>query len=210
MQREKVIIRGAITGAMTVLMLTAAACGTDSTTAPAATGGTPTVRASANSGGMTGQTTFTVQPNREAQVSLAGGHIVQFAASSICEPRTSGYGPDTWETPCEIAHGKITVTAYSYVDADGHPFVRFSPDLRFTPDDTKPVWLALMDRSAATAGSFKIVYCPTDGTECVDEAKTDPEVETLIDRKKQFLYRRVKHFSGYNIASGTLEVTATE
>ena len=153
--------------------------------------------------------TFRVNPRKSASQALAGGHKIYLSANAICDPQTSGYGPDTWETPCALLQKQITITATSWVDTAGHPFVEFSPALRFNPDDDAPVWLLLIDRFGARDPGTRIVYCTDDGS-CIDESLTDPELATQRDEKKGYLYRRIKHFSGYNISSGYGGMSAME
>jgi len=38
----------------------------------------------------------------------------------------------------------------------------------------------------------------------VDEALTDPSLETVLDRPDKLVYRRIKHFSGYLVAERSL------
>ena len=186
-----------------------AACQGDRTvSAPLGPGSAPAVRANAwqNTKGLndTLVTTFKVQPNRALSQTLAGGHKIYFSKGAICDPATSGYGVDTWETACQRATRSVTITARSWLDSAGHPFVEFSPALRFNPDDERPVWLVLVDKKTAREEGITIGYCTENDNpaSCVDESLTDSELVTFRDPKKGYLYRRIKHFSGYNITAG--------
>jgi hypothetical protein len=88
-------------------------------------------------------------------------------------------------------------TARSWTDAAGRPHLTFSPDVRFVPGKT--VTLRLKDKTAAITEGSTIVWCPTGQLTCVDEARTDPTLATFRDPNTFFVYRRLKHFSGYNV-----------
>src|SRR5438105_1406436 len=53
--------------------------------------------------------TFTISPNGGRV--KAGDFFVDFPANAVCDPTTSGYGPDTWDTPCATLATPITITA---------------------------------------------------------------------------------------------------
>jgi len=156
---------------------------------------------SSNSGSNdTTFTTFTVRPDRGIVKTLNGGHQLAIAAHAICD-LSSSYGPDEWDQPCAPATTPVTISARSWIDANGHPRVDFRPRLRFVPSDQANAILWLMDKTAAYDPSYKIFYCADGASVCIDESITDPTVATQRD-VRGFLYRRIKHFSGYNIASG--------
>ena len=202
MTRQQALV-GAVTAA---LVATVAACHGDNGVSPATASGSPTVRAnhtmephgSQNLSTDTTVRTWQIPANKTMDVTIAG-HRLYFAAGSVCDPATSGYGAGTWETPCKRAKGPVTITARAWVDADGHPYIEFSPALRFNPDDERPVWLALVDRRAAGDPYSQIGYCADDAASCVDESLTDPELVTYRSPKNGYLYRRIKHFSGYHV-----------
>ena len=152
--------------------------------------------------GQVGVTVFTVS-KWGGKFNLAGGHVVSFAANAICEPLTSTYGPAYWNSSCTPAVLPVTITARSWVDANGRARVDFSPDLRFQPTASAPsrVVLQLKDRNASLDPSMAMLYCPTVG-ECYDEAAADPSLATHRDSKGAWIYRYVKHFSGYNVGTG--------
>jgi hypothetical protein len=144
---------------------------------------------------------FVVDPRGRKQFSLGDGSRIRFGAHSICDPKRASYGPGKWDEPCDATSGPVTITARSWYDAAGHPHVAFSPRLRFNPA-AEQVTLALKDRNAPSA-LLGINYCPDDGSACYDEGALDASLTTYRDgRSGSFYYRRIKHFSGYNIASG--------
>jgi len=88
-------------------------------------------------------------------------------------------------------------------DAAGHPRIDFSPALRFvrTSQASKMVMLYMKDAKAAADPSYRILWCGPTG-KCIDESRTDASVGTRRDKRTGTVYRRIKHFSGYNIAVG--------
>lgn len=189
------------TGRLTASVLGAVlltACGDDtrSPMAPESARGSLTLGV-----GEVGTTVFSVG-RAGGRFALAGGHVITFGDDAICDPLTSGYGPTTWNLPCQPVSGAITITATSWTDADGHARVDFSPDLRFVPTAEAPsrVRLQLRDRSAYDPMA-RVLYCPTIG-ECFDEAISDASLESKRDTKGVWVYRYVKHFSGYNVSTG--------
>jgi len=201
MTRKQAIARYA-TGA---LIIAAAACGGDRATAPAVSAPV-VVSASKYSSALThGDTIFAsmvYRPSKGMKMKIGEQHMLYLHDHSVCALETSGYGPDMWETPCALEKRNVTITAKAWVDSAGHPFVQFSPDLRLSPDDNKASWLALTDKLAWGDSTARIVYCPTNGAACVDESLADLEVVTQSAKKGSYLYRRIKHLSGYNILSG--------
>jgi hypothetical protein len=141
--------------------------------------------------------TFTYVPSKEITASI-GDHRVTLAAWGVCDPDVSTYGPGTWDDPCTVLARPIDITATTYLDATGHPFVVFQPALRFVPGRVSTLYLK--DKRATLDVFAKIVYCDDSGTSCVDESLTDPTLQTFRD--KDIFFRRIKHFSGYNVAAG--------
>jgi hypothetical protein len=62
------------------------------------------------------------------------------------------------------------------------------------------VSLYLFDKGAMKDSTVRIDFCPTD-TSCYDESLTDPSLPTRKDLEHNYVYRRIKHFSGYNVAA---------
>jgi hypothetical protein len=144
--------------------------------------------------------TFTIDPRRDNYLSF-GAHSLWLPASSVCDPATSSYGIGTWNDPCSPLTRSITITAKVRSASGGLPRVDFEPSLRFNPDRAAFLTFAVKGRKAKEAAEMGILYCPTSSTkECVDEALTDPTLETVVNRPMKMIYRRIKHFSGYLVA----------
>ena len=143
-----------------------------------------------------------VTPWASQSYAVGGGHNVYFQAGSICDPLVSSYGPGTWDAPCTPLSRSITVTASSWRDAAGNPYVDFQPALRFVPG--KYVVVYMVDgQLSSTFDTRAIFYCSDDAV-CVDEAKADPSLVSYFDASRGMYFRRVKHFSGYVISASRM------
>jgi hypothetical protein len=126
---------------------------------------------------------------------------IDFPAGAICDIPTSSYGPGTWDEPCVSTAQTVKVSTKIWLDADGHPHIDFQPAMRFQPTLANGVVLYLKDRNAQYQHDLSILYCVTDGG-CRDESLIDPSLQTMIDSADGIVYRRIKHFSGYNVTAG--------
>ena len=182
-----------------------AAC-SDAPTAPAsAPRTTPGLAASMVSSTTSGDTTIQVvlvDPTKKSTVNFGANSAnkVVFPASSICDVALSSYGVDQWNQSCAPQLAPVTITIKSWTDAAGHPRSDFQPHMRFNPA-ADAVTITLKDRSGVQPG-LAILYCADGATTCVDESLADSSLVTYRDPVSGNYYRRVKHFSGYNIASG--------
>ncbi|WP_411279049.1 hypothetical protein [Gemmatimonas sp.] len=173
---------------LATLLLATAACSEISTAPAAAPAFGPRLAASAND---TAITIIKVGPTKSTTYPISGGHKVQIAAYSVCNPAVSTYGPTEWDKPCVTIATTITVTVKSWINAAGRPQLHFSPDLRFAPGTVNTIWVS--DKAASSNPLFRV-----SGT---NEAVTDPRVTTNSDRVNGYLYRRVKYFSGYTVTA---------
>ncbi len=162
--------------------------------------------------GRSVSTTFTIRAKGdEVPVSFSefGGEplfSLKFPADAVCaDDSPSG-------TCVPVGHSvQVTATLYTNVTT-GHRGVVFSPELRFDPN--KVVTLStLRERPAVFAmeqlpkaqqnwGIFAILYTPDEGLTVLDDAVNDPDVATHVDLSTGRVWRRLKHFSGYNSGFG--------
>jgi hypothetical protein len=146
----------------------------------------------------TSVTTATLYPQYDNVYVSVEGHRITIPAYSICQVGVSGYGPGFWDRPCTPQTGPVVFTITTTVDTDGSSRVSVKPDVRFVP--AKQVMAYFKDaKGALTPGSY-IAYCSVQG--CEDEGKTDPSMTTYRDPSQGIIYRRLKHFSGYNVVFG--------
>jgi hypothetical protein len=184
--------------------LTLAACGTDAPTALSTPSPASFVKGPSDVSrkGDTVVTVLNVDPRSSRSWRIAGEHKITIPARTVCDPAQSSYGPGEWDKPCVLLTSRLEITAKSYETADGQPRVDFFPALRFVSNGRDVVTLHMLDKHGAANTLSNIRYCSDETGTCVDESLADPSVATRVDSKGGFLYRRLKHFSGYTIAVG--------
>jgi predicted small secreted protein len=186
-----------------------AAC-SDNTVAPR--GGAPDVSSAGHEGGVTTALTpwdtirfsITIDPSRQTVYSLGAGNTITFPAHSLCDVAQSSYGPTEWDRPCKQATSAVTVQAKAWTDRKGHARVDFDTHLRFVPTAKPAAWVVLSfaDFEASLDPFFNILYCPHATGKCYDESLSDPSLLTVRNPLTGRVTRRIKHFSGYNVAAG--------
>ncbi len=161
--------------------------------ATAALTGTDTIRFS-----------ITIEPWHTTYFYLGSGNSLTFPAHSLCDVNKSSYGPTEWDKPCTLATQALTVNAKAWLDRSGHARVDFDQHVRFAPSANPANWVVLTfaDLQASLDPFFNILYCPTATSSCYDESKLDPSLLTVRDPITGRVTRRIKHFSGYNVAAG--------
>lgn len=206
--------------AAAVLAVASMSCG-DSTTLPnraaqrhALTGGAPTldINSDALVSGVQ-STTFTVT-SAGGTFQVGNVYTLNFPANSVCDPAVSSYGPGTWDDACTtLADGQsITITA-TYGFSNSGLFVDFSPALRFNPNTKVTIATSIYALSLTQYADYfasnpsalhflGIYYTPDRGTTSVTDAGHDGSLVTHVNLKAGVVWRRIKHFSGYNVYSG--------
>lgn len=145
---------------------------------------------------------FTVTPS--GGYFQMGKHGIVFPRNAICDPATSSYGPQFWDDDCRVLHEPIRIHA-ELRQQDGREWVDFSPELRFRPSRRTVDWVWIyMHTDAATLPdpSLNILWSPAIGVPGIDESIDDPTLRTFVSPLSGYAYRRIKHFSGYNVTSG--------
>ena len=155
---------------------------------------------------------FTVTPT--GGIFHLGPHAIYFPAHSICDPATSTYGPGEWDAPCTALTEPIRFRA-EIRQLEGRSWVDFSPAVRFVPTDepANAVWLYMKTASLSTDPDsalrmlrhMSVLYSPSLGDPGINEALTDASLKTYIWLDGGVAFRRIKHFSGYNVYSGRTE-----
>jgi hypothetical protein len=144
---------------------------------------------------------FTATPGA-TKTWILGPHMLKFPMWTICDPSQSTYGPGTWLQSCVLLKSKISIYATTWTDALGHPRIDFGNALRFVPNAAGELpALYLLDPSASQTSWGRINYCldPSYIFSCVDESFADHVLVTRRDPVTGFLYRIIRHFSGYNV-----------
>ncbi len=140
---------------------------------------------------------FHIDPSQSQSLSLGASHL-DIPANAICDLASSSYGPAHWDESCAAQADTFTITAVVRNAATDHPSVDFQPALRFSPDARVNLYLYVTDQ--ATLDAARVVkYCNATG--CVDESVTDPSLASSVDLANRVVFRRIKHFSGYLVAS---------
>ena len=195
--------------AMSGVVVASSACSTDATTplplaAPESAGLSQGPSTQQDASGEDAYT-FTIDPTRDNYLQF-GEHSLWLPANSVCDPATSSYGIGTWDDACSPLATSITITANVRSASGGLPRVDFEPALRFNPRHAAYLTFTVKGKQAKEAVAMRILYCPTSSSkDCVDEALTDPSLETVLNRSYKMVYRRVKHFSGYLVAERSSE-----
>jgi hypothetical protein len=158
---------------------------------------TPTAASHALVGATDGEYTFTIDPSQEQSLEIGPNHL-DIPARAICDIADSSYGPAFWDDRCKAEREMITITATVRNAASDHPRIDFEPALRFAPDKKVMLYMTL-DAKADRAEWANIFYCSTGSSTCVDEAKNDADLRTMVWNR--LVFRRIKHFSGYIVLS---------
>src|SRR5688572_1373687 len=140
-----------------------------------------------------------------------GIHAIYFPANAICDPETSSYGPTEWDAPCDVLARPIQFHA-EIREVDGRSYVDFTPAVRFVPtsDPASSVWLYMKtsalssdpDSAMAALRRMSVMYSPAIGEIGINEALADPSLRTYVWVDGGIAFRKIKHFSGYNIFDG--------
>lgn len=208
----RIVIAGVAIAAM-------AAC-SDSTTSPTNTAGRDVAPGDRPSLDYQGSSRFFGARSTSFTLTAAGGkfaigdlYTLSVPANAVCKVGSS-YGPGTWDSPCEtLSPGQSIKVTATYGFSRGGPVVDFSPDIRFSPkqqvtlatDVYAPVLLAFRGYFSANASALKyfgIYYTDDFGGKLVADAVTDQSLRTHVNLKTGYVWRRIKHFSGYNVVSG--------
>lgn len=145
---------------------------------------------------------------------IGGGFFtLNVPADGVCVLGSS-YGPGEWDSPCQTLRRDqtITVTA-TFGFANGGPVVDFSPAMRFNPDAQvtlstgmyAPLLTTLRPLIASNPSIlryFSMYYTPDLGASASTDAAFDVSLATHVNLRAGVVWRRVKHFSGYNLVGG--------
>jgi hypothetical protein len=142
----------------------------------------------------------TVDPKAGALIGFGANHNVVIYPWAICDPASSGYGPWSWLTPCIQATAPIQFTFKSWKNSAGRPAMDVKPNVRFVP--LSLVRIYFHDPALQKFSNVYIPYCNGAGT-CVDEGANDLWQTTYYapGRPGYWVFRNLRHFSGYNVTA---------
>jgi hypothetical protein len=151
---------------------------------------------------------ITIDPRTSTTWDLGSGNFLTIPKGAVCDPTVSSYGASEWDKPCTTLTRTLTVKVMMWTGPNGHPRSDFSPNIRFAPtlDARSFVVITFADLDAALNPLYTIDYCPTVTGRCYNEALTDLSLATVRDPRTGKVTRRIKHFSGYNVAAGEEDV----
>lgn len=133
-----------------------------------------------------------------------GKHGIVFPRNVICDPAKTSYGREFWDADCQVLTAPIQIHA-ELREQDGREWIDFSPELRFKPSPFafQWVWIYMQtDAASRSDGELSILWSPAIGVPGIDESLEDPTLRTFVSPWSGYAYRRIKHFSGYNVTSG--------
>jgi hypothetical protein len=194
--------------AMSGVVVASSACSVDATAplplaAPESAGSSRGLVKSPEGNDDTGDSssyTFTVDPSRDNLLHF-GAHTLWLPANAVCDPSLASYGTAYWNDGCAPLTTSVTIIAKVRSASGGLPRVDFEPALRFSPGTNVYLTFAVKGKKATDAANMRILYCATlANKDCIDEALTDPTLQSVVDRPDKLVYRRIKHFSGYLVA----------
>jgi hypothetical protein len=131
-----------------------------------------------------------------------GADTIVIPAHAICDPRTSGYGEDTWDRPCAPATAPIEITAEVRESpaagrgAAGARWIDFSPDLRFVPSADSARWVRLTYRGRNGDGGTRVA------APIGSQASPTGATAAAAPQRGVVRWRRIRHFSGYQVHAG--------
>ena len=180
----------------------------------------PTAAQKALIGVTDGTYKVTFDPKQDQVFSL-GPNRLEIPAWAVCKLGTTSYGPDFWNAPCTPQTTPVQLTITVKNSASDKPSVDFQPAMRFAPQKVVSLYFYVPNVSQQDATNWVITYCPNAGSGstslsssnsgsgstgtsggCVNEALTDPDLQTFVDYDANMLFRRLKHFSRYQVDAG--------
>ena len=191
-----------------------------STTAVRSSPFAPTAAQKALIGVTDGTYKVTFDPKQDQVFSL-GPNRLEIPAWAVCKLGTTSYGPEFWNASCTPQTTLVQLTITVKNAASDNPSVDFQPAMRFSPQKVVSLYFYVPNVSQQDATNWVITYCPNAGSGltslsssnsgsgstgtsggCVNEALTDPDLQTFVDYDANMLFRRLKHFSRYQVDAG--------
>jgi hypothetical protein len=219
---KRVRILAAIVGSG--IVVASSACGVDSTaptmaqrsvTPERASSFAPSEASKALIGVADGVYVVTFNPAVDQHFALGPNHL-DIPANSVCNLLTSGYGPAFWNRPCSPQRLPV-VLKITIKDANSDkPQVDFQPAMRFNPQNQVQLFFYVPKASKKDAKAWTILYCANGnnsgqgGDKCINEAESDTDLQTYVDRSANVLFRRIKHFSAYRVDASDSGYLMTE
>ncbi|HEY0994722.1 MAG TPA: hypothetical protein VGD77_01905 [Gemmatimonadaceae bacterium] len=181
-------------------MALVAACSDAPTAAPAAVaaGGEMAFAKGGNGKNTVDSRVFTIVPGQPLTVAL-GNYTLYMSSNALCA-QNQGYGREFWNQPCTLEKTPVNITA-TWSAEDGEGNISFNRDVRFSP--SARVYL-LLKATGKFRNTDAILWREGEGSKAVwvDEGTYDRDMRTYSANGGTLLWRRMKHFSGYNVGHG--------
>jgi len=156
------------------------------------------------------QTVDFVIPASGGSVDLLGAYTLTFPEGAVCDPDAEdtkvGYANQDWDADCTVATSDIPVRAVLKY-SNGKLYADFQRSLRFVPNKVVTISTNVLagqvewqNDFGATQG-WAIQFAPGIEEPGVADALTDPSVRTVVVGSTGKIFRRIKHFTGYVIAT---------
>jgi len=162
--------------------------------------------------------TFTLTDDADT-INIGGLFTLRVPANAVCTLNTP-IGAGTWDQPCNTLdwRSSVTITAKYGVSSTG-PEINFSPELRFSPSIKVTLSTSYYARNLTAnrnyyashpwALKFLDMYFQAGlNAPLVADAVSDPSLTTHVNLWSGNVWRRIKHFSGYNVTSGDQSLDA--
>jgi hypothetical protein len=170
------------------------------------------IRALPDDGNVVTQT-FVIE--REGNVVRLGEFTLSFGPDAVCA-LDSGYGEGFWRQPCAPIGEDFEVTAKLFV-SDGRSFIEFAPDIRFNPAQSVTIAVVRPEiigehLNKRKQRQYDVWYTKRIGRTrlFVDESWRDPRLQTHFNTTTGLVWRRIEHFSGFVIHTGTCTDNAVD
>lgn len=142
---------------------------------------------------------------------LPGGFVVNFPANSVCDPVSSAasYALGDWDAPCQTITSPLVLTV-TVAAVNGRIYADFSPHIRFSPATIVTIGTNIHQSYVHSKGysggnhptTLGLLFSSATGGLPVNDAAADPSLISHINLKSGWIWRRIKHFTGYNINTG--------
>ena len=144
-----------------------------------------------------------------------GLFTIKIPSNAVCDPALSTYGDGTWDSSCTtlVSGQSLSVTVTYGFTGTNVLVLDVSPGIRFNPHSV--VTLGTMAYASSILANatyyasnqqalhyFGMYYTPDLGATSYTDAGKDNSLITHVNISTGLVWRRVKHFSGYNILTG--------
>ena len=152
-----------------------------------------------------------VIPAAGGTINVLDAFTLTFPANAVCDPNATdtqeGYASGAWDAECTVATGDIAVRATlrhvnGVLYSDFQPALRFAPAAKVTISTNVLAPVVRYYDDLGIAQGWSITHTTAIGSALEYDALQDPTVRTVVVGSSGRVFRRIKHFSGYSVATG--------